>query len=145
MVSPPQAFCTYTEVVTHDELIRALIDGGREDWLRDDELGIATFKKNLNVTIREVRTEEREPFKTERWATGFPDKHAYVSIFHLWYGASFVKDYHLASVDGGRALLPYPKSEEELTITREQYAVARAVDTLGTLGEYLDRAGFHVE
>jgi hypothetical protein len=41
---------------------------------------------------------------------------------------SLVKTYYFATVDGGRADLPYPRAADDLTITHEEYAVARAVN-----------------
>ena len=130
--------------MTYDELIEAVLNSDGDDWLQDDSHGIFTFKPDLNVTIRQVREEESQPFEAEEWATKFPDKHAYVAVFELYYGSSFVKDYHFASVDGHRARLPYPKSSTELTITPEKHAVAKAVDLLGTLDDYMARAGLSI-
>ena len=129
--------------MTYDKLIEAVLNSAGADWLQDDSRGIFTFKPDLNVTIREVRGETR-PFETEEWATKCADKHAYVAVFELYYGASFVKGYHFASVDGHRACLPYPRSSTELNITPEQYAVAKAVDVHGTLDDYMVRAGFGI-
>ena len=129
--------------MTFDELIRLLIDSNTNDWLRDDGRGIYTLKSDLNVTVREVTNEEPQPFKTEEWATSFV-KPAFTQAYELWYGASFVKQYYFAAVDDDRARLPYPKSRDELTITREQYAIACAVDMFNSVDEYLERAGVGV-
>jgi hypothetical protein len=132
--------------MTYHELIQAIVRSDPDGWLRDDQRGVFTLKSDLNITVRESRTSngagERRKF-TEEWATNFPDKNAYVEVFELWYGASFVNEYYFAAVDGFRARLPYPETEDH-AITEEQYAVAVAVDLKGTLDDYLHRAGIRV-
>lgn|ERR1019366_5442752 len=115
-----------------------------EDWLRNDERGISTLKRDLNVTVRLKPQEEPEAFTTEEWATRFPDPQAFVLVFELWYGASFVQDYYFCAVDGYRARLPYPEVGG-LTISREKYAIAKAVDLSDSLDEYIPRAGLRIE
>jgi hypothetical protein len=125
--------------MTYDQLLDLLLSSGHEDWLVDEAKGILTLKNDLDVTIREIRTDHEdggEPFD-EPWATQFPNPDAERQTFELWYRASFVKTYNFVAVDGGRASLPYPKSMTDLTITREQFAVAEAVNTPG-FGSYFD-------
>src|SRR5437660_1444281 len=117
----------------YDDLIQALIRTGHNGWIRNDERSVFTLKTDVNVTVREssrTRDGEPQPFTTEEWATNFPDGNAQTEVFELWYGASFVNEYHFAAVDGFRARLPYP-SIEDLTITEEQHAIAVAVDLHG--------------
>ena len=61
----------------------------------------------------------------------FPDRNAYVEVFELWYGTSFVNEYYFAAVDGFRTRRRYAQIDDH-TITEDQYAVAVAVDVLGT-------------
>jgi len=134
----------YATGITYDGLIRALAKSRKTDWLRDDSRGIFTFKPDLNITVREVKSDPPRPFESEEWATKFPDRHAFVEVYELYYGASFVKEYHFVALDGYRATLPYPVSAADLRITPEQYSIAEAVDLNGSLDEYMDRAGFRV-
>lgn len=127
-----------------DELLALIMRSERADWLIDDARGISTHKEDLRVTIRLQRNSDRRQFHGEGWATNFADRNATVEVFELHFGASFVKDYHFCSVDGHRALLPYPKSDACRTITPEQYGIARGVDFLDSLDEYLQRARIEV-
>jgi len=130
--------------MTYYELIQAIIATEPDGWLRNDERSVFTLKSDLNVMVRESSRNDGEPQKfMEPWATNFPDRNAYIKVFELWYGGSFVSEYHFATVDGFRARLPYPNIEDH-TITEEQYAVAVAVDLLGTLDDYLQRARIRV-
>ena len=64
----------------------------------------------------------------------------------MWYGSSFVGEYFHARVDGGRAMLPYPKTGDDLTITREKLAIAYAINihSAERLHDYLGRANISV-
>ena len=131
--------------MTYDQLIGVLIDAPRDAWLHNDQKGVYTFKYDLDVTLRENRPDDDQLFQ-EPWATRFPDRNARRVTFELWYRASFVKEYYFVSVDGGRALLPYPKAHDDLRISREAYAIGRTVDNpRGGLDEYLRRAQIIVD
>lgn len=116
--------------MTYYELIEVLLDSKADEWLWNDERSTWTFKNDLNIRLMkksEPELSERRRFE-EEWATALPDSNAYATEYELWYGASFVKSYPFVDVDGFRASLPYPKSRKELVITREQLAVAAAVN-----------------
>jgi hypothetical protein len=116
--------------VTYYDLLQLLRGSTQDDWLADDGKGIFTLKTDLDVTIRAacLDWELREPFG-EEWATKFPNRQAYREIYELWFRSSFVKSYGFVSVDGGRALLPFPKAIDDMTITQEQLAVANALNS----------------
>jgi hypothetical protein len=130
--------------MTYDRLLDLLLSSTKEDWLIDDSKGIFTLKSDLDVTIREVRPEDplapRDHF-AEPWAENFPDSLAERQFVELWFRASFVKSYLFVVVDGGRAVLPIPKSATDLTITREQLAVANVVNAVESsyYDEYIGR------
>ena len=77
-----------------------------------------------------LRAQQTGQTLNEPWAR-FQEKPAVAWVYELWFGASFIKEYHFASVDGARAMLPYP-DPARMTITNEQVAIANAVDELGT-------------
>lgn len=126
----------------YSHLIQLLLDSSEADWLWNDPRSIWTFKPDLNITLRETQTPgdgELRPF-AEKWAREYPDQDARATQIELWYGASFVKEYGFVLVDGYRASLPVPKSADELTITREQLAVATAVNSgRGEFPRYISR------
>jgi len=124
----------------YDELREHLLNTTANDWLYEDSEGVFTFKNDLLVTIRRAPQEERHSF-AEPWAAKFPDPNAWVELYDLFYGPSLVERFYFASVDGGRAAIPYPKSRDDLRITAWQYAIARAVSRGSELDKYLERAG----
>lgn len=131
--------------MTYDELMVIIDESEREDWLFSDERGIYTFKHNLNVRIerREIDN-EWDKFTGEDWATKHPDSTAYRVTYEIYYGASFVKEVLMVSVDGHRATLPLP-DRKTLKVSAQDYSFAQIVDQLGTLEEYMQRSGLEVE
>ena len=135
----------WTSDVTYESLIETLIESRSEDWLRNEDEKVSTLKRDLCVTVRE-RSEEHFGTLDEPWAMFGHHGPAAVRIFELWYGASFVSKYSFAAVDGGRTLLPYPKSSDDLRITRIQLAIAIAVNHQDdSLHRYLHMVGIVVE
>jgi hypothetical protein len=131
--------------MTYTELTEMLADARPDEWLHDDDQGVWTFKRDLQVTVRERRGDADLGTLAEPWATRLGHDPVHVRIFDLWFGASLVKGFYFASVDGTRALLPYPKTQEDLTITHEQWGIAVAVNShTGHLDEYLAQAGIRV-
>jgi len=129
--------------MTHQDLITVVTSSESDNWLKHEDRGVFTFKLNLDIAIREKHSQDlkRKPFK-ESWAMKFPDPVAFTVIYELWYRSSFVKEYYFVSVDGHRAMLPYPDTSRfsnHLRITREQFAIATAVNGLGNCERYLQR------
>jgi hypothetical protein len=131
--------------MTYDGLIQMLIDSRPDDWLRNEDEKVWTLKRDLNVTVRE-RREEHVGKLDEPWAMFGHHGPADIRIFEVWHGASFVSKYNFAVVDGGKAVLPYPKSSDDLRITRVQLALAIAVNRQDdSLHRYLHMVGIVVE
>ncbi|MFW6025367.1 MAG: hypothetical protein ACOCRX_03405 [Candidatus Woesearchaeota archaeon] len=122
-----------------------LLNSSSEDWIKDEETGNFTYKKDLNLRVERQKTDEIGTFK-EEWATDFPDSNA-ESIEHIVkYNNSFVYRKLLVSVDGGRALLPMPESHENLAVTEKAVNFAKLVCFSGPdkVDEYLERANFNI-
>ena len=118
----------------YEELIGLLERSSVFDWIWNDDQGIAVLKANLNISVRRATDlDEPEPVE-EEWATKFPDPRAKMHRFELYFGATFIKDYLFASVNGGRALLPFPNvGTGQFIISPEQRAIADAVNPEGPL------------
>ncbi len=131
--------------MTYDELMVIIDESERDDWLFSDERGVYTFKHNLNVRIQRREIDhEWDKFTDEDWATKHPDPTAYRVTYEIYYGASFVKEVLMVSVDGHRATLPLP-DRNTLKVSAQDYRFAQIVDQLGTLEEYMRRSGLEVE
>ena len=104
---------------------------------------IAVFKKNPLLRIETRHTDEfvhNDDFR-EKWANKFPDPHATSYYYHVYLGATRLKEFILVSVDGGRALLPLPKSVMDLSVEPIRYKIALIFDRFGSCDRYMKRAG----
>lgn len=132
--------------MTFDWLNSIVIAANQQGWLRNAEMRTSTLKSDLAVTVRErdcgILNHER--FE-EPWAFSLGRDLPSVYVFDLWYGASFVKEFRFACVDGGRALLPFPAKRDDLRITSLQLAIALAVNDNDGFRDYLTRAGIQVQ
>ena len=143
-----RSLCSGVMQMTYDELMAVIRSSEYGDWLHDDGKGIFTLRNNLNIRIVEDRhTDENESeiFEEfhEAWATRHPNQEAQKAWYHIYYQSSFVQSFMLVAVDGARACLPPPKIGTT-EIPLKDYRLAKAVDQLGTLDEYISRSGLTV-
>ncbi|GLQ66951.1 hypothetical protein [Gluconobacter kondonii] len=129
--------------MNYDEAIQILATSSRSDWVIDDARGTFTYKNDLNLNIKRDDEAERREF-SEPWANKHPDPHAYSKYFDVRYGQSHLERKHLVVVDGGRAILPIPKSAIDLTVTDEDLNFARIIDEPSAVDEYLERSNIQV-
>ena len=96
----------------------------------------------LRVTIRyDERGVHTEDFQ-EPWANNFfADPKAKGYWVEVTYDRALIYRHVLVSVDGGRAMLPMPKSRADLTVSKLTYRLAQLFDSLSTLDKYANRAG----
>ena len=96
----------------------------------------------LRATIRyDERGVHTEDFQ-EPWANnGFADPKAKSYWVEVTYDRALIYRHVLVSVDGGRAMLPMPKSRADLNVSKLSYRLAQLFDPLSTLDEYANRAG----
>jgi hypothetical protein len=132
--------------MTYDQLLTTIRSTSPADWVYNDEQGVHTLRADLNVRIQRRRDDDAaEESFNEPWATGHPDPSASKMFYDIYYGSSLVDSFMLVSVDGHRADLPLPDPQTKKTIARKDYELARAVDFMGTLDQYIQRSGLTVE
>lgn len=134
--------------LTTDEILEVVKDSNPDEWdvnfSQDAE--IAVFKKNPSLRIETRHTDEfvhSDDFH-EKWANKFPDPHATSYYYHLYLGATRLKEFILVSVDGGRALLPLPKYAMDLSVEPLRYKIALIFDQFGSCDQYMKRAGLYL-
>ncbi len=117
--------------MTLQQLITTVIDSRSDDWIYDDERQTWVYALDLDVRFEgkpvSLKAPKAEEFH-EPWAKRYPSSHAFRANFKLWYRNSMVRDYFFIDVDGHRALLPLPRSQDQLIITLEQERVARILN-----------------
>lgn len=131
--------------MTYDKLIEIIRSSKPSDWIYNDEQGVHTYRADLNIRIQR-RTDDDITGRSfnEPWANCHPDPAASRLLCDIYYGSSLVDAFMLVSVDGHRADLPLPEPQTK-KIRRKDYELARAVDVLGTLDQYIQRSGLTVE
>lgn len=128
--------------MNYDEVENILATSKKDDWISNDELGTFTYKKDLNLHIN--RSSDDREFN-EPWAKNFPDKNARAVDYKVFYNNSFVDEKMLVSVDGARAVLPLPKSPDDLTVKKSNVNFASIVDTGNQFSNYMERSGLKEE
>jgi len=132
--------------MTYDKLIETIRSSKPGDWIYNDEQGVHTYRADLNIRIQRRRDDDLSGSGfNEPWATCHPDPSARKMFFDIYYGSSLVDSFLLVAVDGYRADLPLPDPKTKKMISRRDYELARAVDVLGTLDQYIQRSGLTVE
>lgn len=131
-----------------DEILKEITDSSPTDWEVNfsNDAETAIFKKYPNLRIETRHTKEfvhNDSFH-EKWANKFPNPNATSYFYYLYLGATRLKEFILISVDGGRALLPLPKSAIELNVEPLRYKVAKIFDRFGTCDNYMNRAGLNL-
>jgi len=129
-----------------DEIIEFVKSSSAQvDWKRfsTDLVSEAALKEDprLRVTVRyDERGIHNDDFQ-EPWANRFPDPKARSYWAEITYDRAMLDRIVLVSVDGGRAILPMPKSRVNLVVGTMEYRVAELFDKSETLWQYFARAG----
>lgn len=131
-------------MMRYEELMEIICNSKSTDWLYSDFKRTYTYRNNLDIRIEmrkppELKREIRAAWANRDWATT-----AERGYYDIYYGVSIVESFSLALVDGYRAALPLPESDS-MTVLLKQYQLARCVDDLGTLDDYMEKAGLRVE
>ena len=129
-----------------DDILRTIEQSDpKNDWvgvLTEEKLDYYVYKDDVNLRITENKKldeNERELFQ-ESWLNTLPDGKAYRYFYRIYFNSSILSEIMLISVDGARALIPLPVSQNNLKIKSSlDLVVAQIVDELGTLDEYLER------
>lgn len=137
-----------------DTLISMIGDSPVDDWRRVDLTETETnwiycgvYLPNVAITLRWGETFQ-EPFE-EEWAMGFGDSNAAGRLVDVLFNGALVFRSFYASVDGGRCLLPIPKSREELVVPKRYagliYLIHRMSGGVSSdFGDYMERAGIEI-
>jgi hypothetical protein len=118
------------------EFIKNIVfESDKSEWEYDDRLAEFIYKPNLKLRIMQFDARGSASSFNEPWVNNFPDQNAVLINYAIFYDNHRVEDFPMISCDGGRYLIPIPKSRFELTITREQYKQAKIMEDSGMYGD----------
>lgn len=109
--------------ISKNDIVQLLVDSIPDDFEYDDSIGQYLHKKDVSLRLQENRREEPRRFE-EDWAQKFPDPNAYSQEVYLEYNGIRIETFWFTVVDGGRYVIPYPKSPIDLRISQFQYHLA---------------------
>ena len=124
-----------------------VIDSNPEFWEFDDRLRTFFYKPDHKLRIIQFDAREDPRGFEEHWTKRFPDSRATLVHYEINYDGLHIKDFPMVLCDGGRYLIPLPKSTKDLSITPEQYNLANIMEKEGfyiNLKQGLDIAGIKV-
>jgi len=113
---------------TADQVRNMVLSSSPEDFRYNDDTGIYLHKQDVDLQILTDRSERSDDEFHEPWVTKFPDPKGRRQEVHIHYRGSRVETVPCVSVDGGRYLIPFPKSARNLTINLFQYHVAQILN-----------------
>ncbi|MBM3423259.1 MAG: hypothetical protein FJY09_08480 [Chlorobi bacterium] len=97
----------------------------------------------LRITIHHDETGTQcKDFKAY-WANMFPNPHADGYWVDITYDRGLIDRVVLVSVDGGRAMLPVPKTTSELVVSKRDYVIACMFNDCSILDQYMQMSGIH--
>lgn len=127
----PQLLNTNT---TDYKVIKMIVDSDISDWKYDDEEGIYTYKKDVNLRIELQRKDEYFGSNfDEPWLKHFADSNGHRMIYNIYYGNSFIQKEYVVGVDGYRAYIPYPIDQHTSNpkLTPWRYKFGNIIHTAG--------------
>ena len=107
---------------TKEQVLEMVLSSDPSDFDYDDGSGVFMYNKDVNLRIVLNRESDEQGFD-EPWVRTFPDPNAIKRSVYVQFGQTRVKGVTCAVVDGGRHIIPLPKSRRDLTIDRFQYHV----------------------
>ena len=131
--------------VSMHEVIDLINNSDTDDWELLQSRETFIFTRNIEISIVERRKDNEDKFH-EKWVEKFNDKIAYKYVVDIAYSGSAIRELYFISVDGGRYMIPMPKTPKEMTINAFQYKVAQIINSKAgyNLDEGLETAGIKV-
>lgn len=113
------------------------------DWIKNYDTEELVYKPNTDLKIKKDIL-ERETLITFDWATCYPNTEAYKIDYSVSFRNIATNWFSLVCVDGGRAVLPFPKQNTKIVL-RLNYKLAQLLGNKSSLNNYLQLSGLRVE
>lgn len=134
--------------MTYEEVWQLVENSQPDDWVEHctgEDVIVRTYKGDVFLSIVDDPDFEAEDHFNESWATCYSDPQAPKHNLRLMYDGSLVDSIEVVSVDGGRAVLPYPLFGTTSIPFRTYKAAQVGVQENGRIDEYIGRSRLHVE
>jgi len=116
------------KTTTAEQVRNMVLSSKPEDFHYNDDTGVYLHSEDVELQIITDRSEQAAEQFHEPWVATFPNPNGRRQEVYIHYRGSRVQTVPCVSVDGGRYLVPFPKSAGELTIDRFQYHVAQILN-----------------
>lgn len=112
----------------YDEYFEKICNSTMDDWNYDDESGFYFYKYDIDILIENDISwlENSDDCCYDDWANKSFESRAYRKRFILKYRDNIVKKIYGVFVDGCKCFIPEPN--ENMIITKEQYAVGKIIN-----------------
>jgi len=133
------------KTTSRNEVIDLVYLANSEDFDYDDSTGVYIYTHDIQLRLVQDRKtwfaddggRGFDQFE-EDWVKRFPNHHAYRQLIYIEYGGTRIETIRTTLVDGGRYFIPYPKSFQELIITKFQYKIGQILNRSQTGVESFD-------
>ncbi len=113
---------------TKEQVLNVLLSSAPKDFDYDDSIGVFVHTGDVKLRIVLERGAESEQEFDEPWVQRFPDPKGTRQPVYIYYGETRVQEVPCVYVDGGRHVIPFPRSTTDLTINRFRYHIGRIIN-----------------
>lgn len=135
--------------MNYSEYMEKILSSAVSDWMPVTE-NLVVYKDDLSITIKaqEINHElSKITSPVETWALNHPDKSAYQREYFLYYNETPIYKIFTAVVDGGRAIIPFPRNVDgKWVLSESHYKLGSIIscNDLSRYNEYIERSKIEV-
>ena len=146
----PSSKALFADSLPKEKIEKIILDSDPvNDWQKeinyDKSITYNKYYTNIRFEITYSGVGIQNANFTALWANKYPDPKAIGYWCNLYNESTLIERFILVSVDGGRAMLPVPRAnnnkQHPLQITELDYKVAQIHDSLKTLSQYFGWSG----
>ena len=113
---------------TEEQVLNMVLSSQPRDFKYDDNTGVFFHKSDVSLRIVFDRSEKSDEEFHEPWVAKFPDPRGRSQPVYILYGETRVLKVPCVYVDGGRHVIPFPKSAMDLTLSPFRYHIGRILN-----------------
>lgn len=113
---------------TEEQVLNLVLSSDPDDFKYVDSTGEFFHKADVTLRIVIDRSEASNQFFHEPWIANFPSARGIRKEVYIYHGLTRVSEVPCVSVDGGRHIIPFTRSQTDLTLTPFHYHVGRILN-----------------